>query len=77
MGGMVRGEGTMTESTRKALQTAQRALVELQPTFNAPGCWCAWGYDKRLRHSVRCRWAGEALAAVRAELSGEGEKSAD
>jgi hypothetical protein len=61
----------MNESTLKALQTAERALVELRPSHRPEGCWCAWGYENRLRHSHRCRRAAEALALVRAELSGE------
>ncbi len=63
----------MTESTQKALQAAERALLELVPSHRAPGCWCAFGYDNKLRHSHRCRRAAEALALVRAELAGRPE----
>lgn len=62
----------MTESTLKALQASERALLELVPSHRAPGCWCAYGYNNRIAHSHRCRRAAEALAAVRAELRGMG-----
>jgi hypothetical protein len=62
------------DSKRKALEAAERALLELVPSHRAPGCWCAFGFDNRLRHSHRCRRAAEALAAVQAELRGAGGK---
>lgn len=58
----------MSESTLKALQAAERALLELVPSHRAPGCWCAYGYHNGVAHSHRCRRAAEALALVRAEL---------
>ncbi len=64
----------MSESTLKALRASELALLELVPSHRSDGCWCAYGYDNRLRHSHRCRRAAEALAAVRAELRGQGEK---
>lgn len=52
------------ELMASAVAASERAIQELVPACRAPGCWCAYGFDNRLRHSIRCERSAAAMAAI-------------